>query len=207
MSVLKVRHLRTTILKPASFELERGECIAVKGPSGAGKTLLLRAVADLDVNQGVVTLNGRDRASIPAPEWRRLVGYLPAEPGWWAETVGEHFAAWATAAAVCQRLGFSEEVKNWPVARLSTGERLRLALVRAVVVRPEVLLLDEPTAALDATSAIAIETLIGAWRNAGLAVIWVTHDADQAKRIARRQLVVEAGHVREEIKLCPPTLP
>ena len=205
--LLKVRDLRTTILKPASFQLERGECIAVKGPSGAGKTLLLRAIADLDVSQGAVTLNGRDRAAIPAPEWRRSVGYMPAEPGWWAETVGEHFPAWATAAALCQQLGFSEEVKNWRVARLSTGERLRLALVRALMVRPHVLLLDEPTAALDAASVTAVETLIAAWRDASLAIIWVTHDAAQGKRIARRQLVVEAGQVREEMEPCPATSP
>ena len=91
---LKVRDLHTPILKPASFALSSGECIAIRGPSGAGKTLLLRAIADLDPNAGVVTLEDRDRSTIPGPHWRRLVGYVPAEPGWWAETVGEHFADW-----------------------------------------------------------------------------------------------------------------
>ena len=79
----------------------------MKGPSGAGKTLLLRAIADLDPNQGLVSLEGRDRSTIPGPEWRRLVGYVPAEPGWWAETVGEHFGEWAAAAAVLTDLGIS----------------------------------------------------------------------------------------------------
>src|SRR6516162_3038887 len=144
--LLQVRALRTNILKPASFTLAAGECIAVLGPSGAGKTLLLRAIADLDPNQGLVGLEGRDRSTIPGPEWRRLVGYVPAEPGWWAETVGEHFGNW-TAAAVLGKLGFPEEAKSWAIARLSTGERLRLALVRALIIRPKVLLLDEPTAA------------------------------------------------------------
>ena len=81
--LLHVRDLRTSILKPASFSLSAGEAIAVRGASGAGKTLLLRAVADLDPNEGLVTLDGRDRSAIPGPEWRRLVGYVPAEPGWW----------------------------------------------------------------------------------------------------------------------------
>src|SRR5438046_3138824 len=54
----------------------------MRGPSGAGKTLLLRAVADLDPNEGLVTLEGRDRSTIAGPEWRRLVGHVPAEPGW-----------------------------------------------------------------------------------------------------------------------------
>jgi putative ABC transport system ATP-binding protein len=197
--LLQVRDLRTKILKPASFSLAEGECIAVKGPSGAGKTLLLRAIADLDPNQGMVTLEGRDRSTIPGPEWRRLVGYVPAEPGWWAETVGEHFGDWIAATAVLANLGFPEEARSWPIARLSTGERLRLALVRALIIRPRVLLLDEPTAALDSGSVAAVESLIATRIRAGLGVLWVTHDAHQASRIGRRQLVVEAGSVREEI--------
>jgi putative ABC transport system ATP-binding protein len=205
--LLQVRDLRTNILKPASFSLTAGECIAVKGPSGAGKTLLLRAVADLDPNQGLVSLEGRDRLTIPGPEWRRLVGYVPAEPGWWAETVGEHFGDWNAAAADLTNLGFPEEAKSWPIARLSTGERLRLALVRALIIRPNVLLLDEPTAALDTASLTAVEFLIASRIRAGLAVLWVTHDVGQAGRIARRQLAVEAGRVREEVGQWPATLP
>jgi putative ABC transport system ATP-binding protein len=197
--LLQVRNLRTNILKLTSLTLAAGDCIAVEGPSGAGKTLLLRAVADLDPNQGLVSLEGRDRSTIPGPEWRRLVGYVPAEPGWWAETAGEHFGEWAAAIAVLKKLGIPEEANTWPIARLSTGERLRLALARALIIRPKVLLLDEPTAALDTASVAAVESLITTRMRAGLAALWVTHDRAQARRIARRQLVVEAGRVREEI--------
>jgi putative ABC transport system ATP-binding protein len=201
--MLQVRDLRTNILKPASLSLSAGECFAVRGPSGAGKTLLLRAIADLDPNEGLVTLDGRDRSTIVGPEWRRLVGYVPAEPGWWADTVGEHFGEWTAALAFVRDLGFPEQTKSWPITRLSTGERLRLALIRALMVRPKVLLLDEPTAALDAASVAAVELLIRTQIRAGLAVLWVTHDADQAKRIADRLLVVEAGQVREEVSEWP----
>jgi putative ABC transport system ATP-binding protein len=196
--MLQVRDLRTSILKPASFSLSAGEAIAVQGPSGAGKTLLLRAVADLDPNEGLVTLDGRNRSTIPGPEWRHLVGYVPAEPGWWADTVGEHFGDWISALGFVRELGFTNEAKAWPITRLSTGERLRLALIRAVMMRPRVLLLDEPTAALDVASAAAVEALMKARMQTGLAVLWVTHDAEQAKRVAHRLLVVEAGQVREE---------
>jgi putative ABC transport system ATP-binding protein len=205
--LLQARDLRTKILKPASFSLAAGDCIAVKGPSGAGKTLLLRAIADLDPDRGLVSLEGRDRSTIPGPEWRRLVGYMPAELGWWAETVGEHFGDWTAAAAVLTNLGIPEEAKSWPIARLSTGERLRLALVRALIIRPKVLLLDEPTAALDAASLAVVESLIATRIRAGLAVLWVTHDAGQASRMGQRQLVVEAGGVREEVGQWPATLP
>jgi len=196
--ILQVRNLRTSLLKPASFSLSAGEALAVRGPSGAGKTLLLRAVADLDPNEGLVTFGGRDRSTIAGPEWRRLVGYVPAEPGWWADTVGEHFGEWTAALAFVRDLGFPDEAKAWPITRLSTGERLRLALVRALMMRPKVLLLDEPTAALDVASVAAVEALIDARMRAGLAVLWVTHDAEQGKRVAHRLLVVEAGQVREE---------
>jgi phosphate-transporting ATPase len=196
--MLQVRDLRTSILKPASFSLSAGEALAVRGPSGAGKTLLLRAVADLDPNEGLVTLDGRDRSTIAGPEWRRLVGYVPAEPGWWADTVGEHFGEWTATLAFVRDLGFPEETKAWPIARLSTGERLRLALVRALMLRPKVLLLDEPTAALDVASVAAVESLIKARMRTGLAVLWVTHDVEQGKRVAHRLLAVEAGQVWEE---------
>jgi phosphate-transporting ATPase len=205
--MLQVRDLRTNILKPASLSLSAGECIAVRGPSGAGKTLLLRAIADLDPNEGLVTLDGRDRSAIAGPEWRRLVGYVPAEPGWWADTVGEHFGEWTAALAFVRDLGFPEETKAWPITRLSTGERLRLALIRALTVRPKVLLLDEPTAALDAASVAAVESLIGTRIRTGLAVLWVTHDAEQARRVAHRLLVVEGGQVREEVPEWPAISP
>src|SRR5882672_5051673 len=132
--MLQVRELRTSILKPASFSLSAGEALAVQGPSGAGKTLLLRAVADLDPNEGLVTLDGRDRSTLAGPEWRRLVGYVPAEPGWWADSVGAHFGDWGAACALARNLSLPEEAEAWPITQLSTGERLRLALVRALMV-------------------------------------------------------------------------
>jgi phosphate-transporting ATPase len=196
--LLAVRDLRSAILKPASFALSKGECVAISGPSGAGKTLLLRAIADLDPSEGLVALEGRNRSTIAGPEWRRLVGYVPAEPGWWAETVGDHLSDWSAACTLLEQLGFTDDTSAWPISRLSTGERLRLALVRALIVCPKVLLLDEPTAALDLASAAAVEALISSRVRAGLAVLWVTHDPAQAGRIAGRQLFVEAGCVRTE---------
>lgn len=196
--MLQVRDLRTNVLKSASLTLSEGECVVVTGPSGAGKTLLLRAIADLDPNHGSVSLDGRDRSTIAAPEWRRLVGYVPAEPGWWADTVGEHFVDWAAGRTLFTNLGFAADAQSWPITRLSTGERLRLALIRALLVRPKVLLLDEPTSALDPASVNAVESVMACRIRAGLAVLWVTHDSAQAGRVASRRLSVQAGHLREE---------
>jgi len=196
-ALLEVDGLHRSGLQPASFSLAAGECIAVHGHSGSGKTLLLRALADLDPNRGVVRLEGRDRATIPAPTWRQRVGYLPAEPGWWADTIGEHFIDWESAAVVAAQLGLPHEARGWPLTRPSTGERLRLALVRALAESPQVLMLDEPTAALDAGSVAAVEALLRQRVADGLAVLWVSHDPAQAARVGHRHLLVEAGRVRE----------
>ncbi len=130
--LLEISDLHRVGLTPAKrFSLPDGTCIAVRGPSGAGKTLLMRAIADLDPNEGRVALDGEDRAAMPAPLWRRRVTYVPAEPGWWADTIGEHFVDWAGALPLIERVGLTDAAKSWPVARCSTGERPGLALVRA----------------------------------------------------------------------------
>jgi phosphate-transporting ATPase len=195
--VLEVVDLCRAGLKPASFSLASGECVAVRGPSGAGKTLLLRAIADLDPNEGRVSLDGTLREGVPAPEWRRRVAYLPAEPGWWADSVGEHFRDWDKAVPLLTRLGLPAEAREWPVSRCSTGERQRLALVRALGVEPRALLLDEPTSALDAAKTAIVERVIAERVAEGMSVLWVTHADDQAARVARRILMVEAGLVHE----------
>ncbi|MDR3435606.1 ATP-binding cassette domain-containing protein [Telmatospirillum sp.] len=196
--MLTVSHLKRPGLVDASFSLSLGECVAVRGPSGAGKSLLLRAIADLDPSDGEVSLEGCPRNSMSGPQWRQLVGYLPAEPGWWADRVGQHFRDWAAAKPLLDRLGLPDEARDWPLTRPSTGERIRLALIRALANDPKVLLLDEPTAALDAVAVAAVEALMAERVAAGLAVLWVTHDAAQGERVARRFLRIEAGQVVNE---------
>ena len=196
-AMLSVRELHRPNLLDASFELGEGECIAVRGASGAGKTLLLRAIADLDPCAGRAKLDGASRDLMPAPVWRAKVIYVPAEAGWWAETVADHFDDWAEATALITALGLPDGCGDWPIERLSTGERQRLALVRSLVLRPRVLLLDEPTSGLDPDSAAAVEKLIADHREEGGGVLWITHDADQAGRVAGRCLMVDQGKVTE----------
>lgn len=200
--MLQISNLRTPVLASASFTIAAGECVVLRGASGAGKTLLLRAIADLDPNEGRVRLGTIDRDSVPGPEWRRLAGYLPAEPGWWEDRIGRHFSDWAAALPLIRRLGLPETAGDWPVARASTGERLRLALARALVPKPKVLLLDEPTGALDAVAVASVEAVIAAAVADGLAVLWVTHDAAQARRVASRHLIIAGGKIAEERPEC-----
>src|SRR6478752_4231145 len=153
-----------------SFDLQDGECVALQGPSGVGKTLLLRSIADLDPNEGTVKLDGTLREAMPAPAWRRQVTYLAAEPGWWSDNVQEHFTDWDDAQSLVARLGLPDDCGPWSIQRLSTGERQRLGLVRALMLQSRVLLLDEPTSALDSVSALAVESLIAERVSSGTSV-------------------------------------
>lgn len=191
--MFSVRDLSRPGLSPVSFDLARGECLAIQGASGSGKTLLLRAIADLDPNDGSITLNGVARGSIPAPQWRRRVAYVPAEPGRWADTVAAHFADWHDAEPLAGAIGLSPSCRDALLSTLSTGERIRLALVRTLVLDPAILLLDEPTGALDTETARAVETLIARRRSEGVGVLWVTHDSAQVRRVAGGWMAVENG--------------
>ena len=86
--MLRIQGLNRPGINPFGLDLNEGECIALTGPSGAGKSLLLRAIADLDPNQGSVFLDQKNRNEFTAPEWRRRVGYLASESGWWADEAG-----------------------------------------------------------------------------------------------------------------------
>ena len=194
---LDVRSLSRPGLEVEPFAIAAGECVVVRGSSGAGKSLLLRALADLDPNDGELRVDGHARAAMPAPRWRRLVTYVPAESGWWEDLVGAHFGDRPAAAALCVRLALPAQCMDWPVSRLSTGERQRLALARALLNQPSVLLLDEPTSALDEEAVAAVEAVLAEWLTAGGGLLMVTHDTEQAARLARRALRVEAGRVHE----------
>jgi ABC-type iron transport system FetAB ATPase subunit len=156
------------------------------GGSGSGKTVLMRAIADLDPNEGTVKLDGVLRESVPGPMWRRQVTYLASEPGWWADTVQEHFANWHNAQPLIEELRLSPDCGSWKVGRLSTGEERRLGLARALILQSRVLLLDEPTSGLDVKSMAAVESIIAKRQSSSTGVIWCTHDEGQAKRVASR---------------------
>jgi ABC-type iron transport system FetAB ATPase subunit len=187
---LRIVNLHNRLVGPFDLELAAGECLAITGPSGSGKSLFLRMVADLDPGQGEVFLDGVERRTIPAPAWRRKVVYSAAEPGWWHERVADHFhdEAMDFARAMAPRLALAPSLLDGQVLQLSTGERQRMALIRSLALASPVLLLDEATGALDEDSTVLVENLLRERLAAGVAIAVVTHSAAQAARLGHRQL-------------------
>lgn len=187
-----VEAVKSDLLSGISFRVNAGECLCISGPSGSGKSLLLRALADLDVHAGQVSLAGSDSHSYKPHDWRRNVAYIPAESHWWYDTVGEHFPE--NVHDMPATLGFPVDVMQWQVSRLSTGEKQRLAVLRALQFSPQVLLLDEPTANMDADNTAKLERLILEYmRKHSAAIVWVSHSKEQIDRIANAHLQMDQG--------------
>jgi ABC-type multidrug transport system ATPase subunit len=196
---LRIEGLANGLIGPVSFDIAAGECVALMGASGAGKSLLLRAIVDLDPSTGSVWVGDRLRSDVAASEWRRKVALVPAESGWWADRVGDHFPSKSDARAPIEALGLATSLE-WEVSRLSTGERQRLAIARALCRKPEALLLDEPAASLDEQATRRVEDLIRECCKADMAVLLVTHDRQQAERMAKRVLRMSDGRIEKPLR-------
>jgi ABC-type iron transport system FetAB ATPase subunit len=196
MSRLRIAALRVEHVGPVDLTIEAGQCVVLSGASGTGKSLLLRAIADVLPHQGDCWLDDVKASTVAPAAWRKRVGLLPAESQWWYETVGEHFTGFDE--STLRDLGFKPKVMGWSVARCSTGEKQRLALLRLLANKPQVLLLDEPTASLDRDNTRGVETIVGQYRRDHQApVIWVTHDSEQTQRVANSVYELGAGRLKE----------
>ena len=196
---LRIRDLQSPLAGPFTFDLEAGQCLAISGPSGAGKSLLLRMLCDLDPHTGTALLNGVPCMDMGAPAWRASVVYQPAEAAWWLPTAGAHFKPehQQRLHELLPLLLLSPELLDSDISRLSSGERQRMALIRSLACKPQVLLLDEPTAALDPAAVSAVEQLLQREVAAGMSLILVTHSETQAQALGHRRMVMQDRQLRE----------
>ena len=193
MQGLRIEAIESNGTGPCSLEVAAGECVCISGTSGAGKTLLLRAIADLDPHHGKVFLDDIECNTMNPGTWRCKVGLLPAESQWWHETVGEHFRD-EPDPSILGALGFDGDVLVYQVLRLSSGERQRLGLLRLLCNQPSALLLDEPTSSLDAENICRVERMIQDYRTLHhTPVIWVSHDQQQISRVSDRHYRIVDG--------------
>ena len=193
--LLQIKDLHRLMIGPLSLDVDSGDCLCISGPSGSGKSLLLRAIADLDPHEGDLFLEGVTSNELAANEWRTRVGLLPPESCWWLPRAIDHFRDGVP--VPLDHIGLSNPTLEQPVSRLSSGEKQRLALMRLLSNRPRVLLLDEPTANLDPENTRRIEAVIEEYRNShNAAVIWVSHDEEQVRRVANRHYEVVDGRLQ-----------
>ncbi|MEU4241366.1 ABC transporter ATP-binding protein [Actinoplanes sp. NPDC026619] len=185
------RYGERTVLHELDLAIERGEFVALLGKSGCGKTTLLRALAGLDPVDG-------GRLSVPR---RRTVVFqehrlLPWWKVWRNVAIGlPRATARAKAQSALEEVGLANHADAWPVT-LSGGEAQRVALARALVREPELLLLDEPFAALDALTRIKMHGLVRDLTSRHRpAVLLVTHDVDEAILLADRVLTMREGRI------------
>ena len=202
------------ILRDIDFALKTKETAAIVGASGSGKSTLLSIVAGLDTpTSGTVRLAGQDlfaideddRAALRAQKVGfvfqsfQLLGNLTAlENVMLPLELADRKDARAAATEMLGRVGLSQRLNSYPKV-LSGGEQQRVALARAFVVRPAVLLADEPTGSLDfATGEKIMELMFDLNREQGTTLVLVTHDKSIAARCDRR-ITIEAGRMLEEV--------
>ncbi len=194
MSFFNVNQLSFLHCGPITFQLNETEIMGISGASGSGKSRLLRALADLDEHSGEIQLNALNQQKIAAHLWRKKVALLSAETSWWFDSVGEHFSNLNETDLIA--LGFTKDSLQWSVARLSSGEKQRLGLLRLLQNEPSVLLLDEPTANLDKHNTKTFENFVVQYlKKQSACAIWVGHDAQQLQRICHKKYFLENGEL------------
>jgi putative ABC transport system ATP-binding protein len=199
------------IFSALSVELKEG-MTALVGPSGAGKSTLLRLLNRLaDPDSGTIHYRGRDIRGYDVLALRREIALVPQLPALLPGSVAENVSY---GPGLCERrcdleralalAGLDSAFAERAARQLSVGEQQRVMLARALALEPAVLLLDEPTAALDERSRDAVErTLLALHAQLSAALIVVTHDQTQARRLGERVLVLDAGRIRSQPRAVP----
>jgi heme ABC exporter ATP-binding subunit CcmA len=214
-------HLRAAVsllgrfpaLAGVDLDVARGEIVLLQGPNGAGKSTLLRTLAGLHpVVSGTAHVLGhdlrRDRRSV-----RRQVGLLGHATMLYDElTVDDNIRFWARAAhadpgdadAALVALGLGGRLRSVAVARLSAGQRRRASIAVLVARRPELWLLDEPHAGLDAEARDTVDDLVRRAVRAGATVVVASHELERATALAGRVVTITSGVIEESVHPAAP---
>ncbi len=215
MSKLSIRNLSlkrggATVLRNVSLEAPAGELLVVIGPSGSGKSSLLRCVNRLtDIDAGSIRLDGQSIYDLPVTELRRQVGMMFQKTAPFEGSVADNIAFGARLQGetlsrdqvikLMAQVSLDAQLADKAAADLSGGQEQRLAIARALALNPTLLLLDEPTSSLDPIATSRVEdSLMQLRRQTNLTMIWVSHSIEQARRIGSRVLLLDEGRVIRE---------
>ena len=201
------------VVDDVSFEVGRSEIVALLGPNGAGKTTILRMLGGLIAStSGSVVIDGVPLTRATGATLRSRIGFLPEAPGLWDRlTVRENLAVYAE----LYKLPFADRMLDWLLdlfeltadqaaraAELSKGMRQKVAIARALLHDPHILLLDEPTSGLDPEIARAVRRLLADRRGQGCTILVSTHNLDEAERLADRVAVVQKRLIAIDTPAC-----
>lgn len=215
MTKLSIRNLKlkrggAPVLRDITLDVSQGELLVVIGPSGSGKSSLLRCLNRLnDIDGGEILLDGRSIYALPVTELRCKVGMIFQKTAPFEGTVAENIAFGARLQGLSlapqeirdlmNQASLETELADKPAASLSGGQEQRLAIARALALKPSLLLLDEPTSSLDPIATNRVEeSLMKLRRQSDLTMIWVSHAIEQARRIGSRVLLLDGGRVIRE---------
>lgn len=198
--------VRTQILSSLDLKVNKGELVTIMGASGSGKTTLLRLINRLsETDSGIILLNGNDIKRLVPMELRRKIGMVFQVPVTFKGSVRDNLVfgmnLWGRNVGIetlSRDTGIPEDLLDADAGQLSTGEKQRVCIARALANQPEILLLDEPTSSLDALSAEKIEKLLlDLQKEWDLTILWVTHEKEQAERIGGRRLILSNSRLED----------
>lgn len=206
MKDLKKRLGGKKVLKGINLDVKKGEIISLVGPSGSGKSTLLRCLNRLtDPDSGRITFNGKDIRKMEPKHLRKMVVMVFQDSVMFPGTVYDNVSYGlklngnedrALIEESLEEAGLSSKFLDRKAENLSGGEKKRVSLARALTIKPEVLLLDEPTTGVDPKNVEKVErTIVEISRGRKLTVVWVTHDVHQAKRVSHRIANLKGGKV------------
>ncbi len=195
LSGIRKRYGENTVLDNVDITIRKGEVVALVGPSGTGKTTVLRLLAGLESASGGRTeVTGNTSVVFQEP---RLIQALRV----WKNVLLDDALkpdARERALAALRDVGLEDKLDSWPVS-LSGGQAQRVAVARALYRRPDLMLLDEPFSALDAFTRRSIQSLVlKLWAKYRFGVVIVTHDLDEALLLADRIVILSKGRICHE---------
>ncbi|MGL5765725.1 MAG: ABC transporter ATP-binding protein [Sarcina sp.] len=195
------------ILKDINLKIEKGELISIVGKSGCGKSTLLKVIGDLiTATKGNIYFEDFNYKKINPIELRKEISYCVQTPVLFGKTVKDNFEFVFSirkkkynslyVKELLDAFELSEEYLEQQIENLSGGERQRIALIRNLLFRPKILLLDEVTSGLDSYNTKIIEDYIEMLNKKGVTIIWVTHDEMQSVSIFNKRIKMERGQIK-----------
>ncbi|KHD43368.1 ABC transporter ATP-binding protein [Streptococcus hongkongensis] len=195
-----------TIINNVSFEVEAGDFISIVGPSGGGKSTLLKLASFLiSPTKGEILFKGKNLKDSNPISIRQAISYCFQTPHLFGSKVKDNIAFpydirhekidQARVTSLFDLFKMDHSYLNRDITKLSGGEKQRISLIRQLLFQPEILLLDEVTSALDQTNKEIVEDVIKTLHDKGVTILWITHDAEQSRKYANKLMTVVNGQI------------